>query len=497
MKFKEYNQRQSWLIPPNIEDEIPSGDICRVIDEVVESISTKQIEDKYAEEGNTAYSPKMMLKVLFYSYSKGVFSSRRIAEELEKNIFYWYLSGKQKPDFRTICLFRTKHAAELKSIFREVVQFCLKLGLANIMTVTIDGTKIKANANRDKMRGEFWLEDKIHDENHAIDEAIEKAKKIDEKEDGQYGEKQRGDEIPEEIRNAKKRREKLEELKREMKNNNRRLINETDADAGLMRSQGNYLVGYNCQAVVDVGSQIVLAADVVSEANDWSQLKGNIEEIKDVYGKKPNILLADAGYCSGGNLKYLKDEAIEGIIPDKSIKNVKADIEPAAAKKNKFNKDDFKYDKELDCYICPEGKKLNRQGRVPAVAVRKSGEKIQYFQYQCYRCHKCCFKKECCINKRGRCITRYFDEELREEMARKIRSKEGYELYKQRLKTAEPVFGNIKHNLGFREFRLRGLIKTRAEFFVIATVHNLIKIQNWLEKAKLEVSKPKSVLSMA
>ena len=207
--------------------------------------------------------------------------------------------------------------------------------------------------------------------------------------------------------------------------------------------------------------------------------------------------MADAGYCSGSNLRYLKDEAIEGVIPDKSIKNIKADINSVKTERSGFNKDDFKYDKELDCYICPEGNKLKKQGLIPVTVIRKGGEKAAYFQYQCFSCKKCRLKAECCTNKRGRCITRYFDEELREEMARKIRSKEGYELYKQRMKTAEPVFGNIKHNLGFREFKLRGLIKTRAEFFVIATVHNLIKIQNWLRKTKVEISKPKLVPSIA
>lgn len=490
MRFKEYNQKQMWLIPPNIEDEIPPGDICRVIDDVIESIDTKQIEEKYKEEGNPAYHPKMMLKVLFYSYSQGVFSSRKIAQELERNIFYWYLSGKQQPDFRTICLFRTKQTAELKMIFREVVRYCIKLGIARIATVTLDGTKIKANANRDKMRNEEWLEKQILIEAEGLEKALEEAGRIDDEEDKRFGKDQRGDEIPDEIQDRKKRLEKLEKLKREMKKSNLRLINETDTDIGLMRSQGNYLAGYNCQAVVDVDSQVILAADVVGEANDWNQLKGNIEEIKTAYGEKPKTLLADAGYCSGSNLAYLKDEEIEGIIPDKSIKEIRADIEPAIIGEKKFNKDNFKYDKEHDCYICPEGEKLKKQGCFPVIAVRKSGEKTQYFQYQCYRCHKCRFKKECCTNKRGRCITRYFDEELREEMAQKIRSQEGYELYKQRLKTAEPVFGNIKHNLGFHVFSLRGLIKTRGEFFLATTAHNLVKIKKWLEKLKREAQMP-------
>lgn len=489
MKFKEYNQNQPWLIPPNIEEEIPAGDICRVIDEVVDLINISSIEDKYGEEGNPAYHPRMMLKVLFYSYSRGVFSSRIIAQELERNIFYWYLSGKQNPDFRTICLFRTRHAVDLKEIFCEIVKYCLNLGIARISTVTLDGTKIKANANRDKMRSKEWLEKQIKEEAACLSNALDDAEKIDAEEDEKYGKDKRGDEIPEARRNRKARLKKLGQLKKELEEKKRRLINETDTEAGLMRSQGTYLAGYNCQAVVDTQSQIILEANVSNESNDWHQLKDNLEEVKRTYSQKPAILLADAGYCSGENLRYLKEETIEGVIPDKSIKNVKAEIGPAVSGK-RFNKDDFKYNKKTDCYVCPEGRALRRQGDFPAVVVRKSGERVQYFQYQCFSCQSCRVNKECCHNKRGRCITRYFDEDLREEMAAKIRSKAGYELYKQRFKTAEPVFGNLKQNIGFRGFSLRGLIKTRGEFFIIATVHNLIKIKNLTKGLNGGINRP-------
>ena len=114
MKFKEYNQEQPWLIPPDIDDEIPPHDLCRVINDIVDIIDISSIEMKYKEEGNTAYHPRMMLKSLYYSYSQKIFSSRKIAQEHERNIFYWYLSGKQRPDFRTINLFRSRHVSELK-----------------------------------------------------------------------------------------------------------------------------------------------------------------------------------------------------------------------------------------------------------------------------------------------------------------------------------------------------------------------------------------------
>lgn len=492
MKFKEYNQKQPWLIPPDIEDEIPEGDICRIIDEVVEAIDISSLEEKYGEEGNTAYHPRMMLKVLFYSYSRGIFSSRRIAQELERNIFYWYLSGKQKPDFRTICLFRTRHANELKQVFQEVVRFCFRLGMAEIRTVTIDGTKIKANARRSRTHDKKWVEEKILEESRAFKKALEEAEIIDREEDERYGKDKRGDEIPEEIRDRRKRIEKLAELKRQMEEEKRRYINETDRDAGLIKDHGKdkYLVGYNCQTITDAKSQVIIMADVTNQTNDWHQLKRNVEALKESYQEKPEILIGDAGYCSGENLRYLREEGIEGIIPDKPIKEIKAEMDGEISEDQKFSKEHFKYDKDKDVYICPEGKELRKVANVPTTIVRKSGEVAKSLQYQCCECWNCNVRAKCCRGERNRCITRYSDQELREEVAQRIRSRKGYELYKQRFKIAESVFGNIKRNIGFREFSLRGLFKTRGEFILVATAHNLVKIQNWLRKAKIKIMRP-------
>jgi transposase len=484
MKFREYNQKQPWLIPPNIEDEIPMEDICRVIDDVIEAIDIRAFEANYGEEGNRAYHPKMMLKILFYSYTRGVFSSRKIASELERNIFYWYLSGKQKPDFRTICLFRRKHAVELQLVFQEVVRFCLNLGLAEISMVAIDGTKIKGNAARDKTRDKAWLEKRIAEETGALGKALEEADRIDAEEDEKYGQDKRGDELPEAIRDRKRRLEKLTELKDQLNAEKRRYINETDVDAGLIRIQGGYIIGYNCQAVTDTKSQVILMAGVSNKSNDWNQLKCNVDQLKDSYGIKPSILLADAGYASGENFRYLKEEKIEGIIPDKSLREIDAELIGDNTGTNEYDKGKFNYISEKDIYFCPKGQELHKTSSLPSTIIRKSGEAVSYFQFQCKECSTCEVKFKCCRGKRGRCITRYSDQVLREEMALRIRSQCGLKLYRRRMEVSEPVFGNIKHNLGFRVFRLRGMIKTRGEFFILAIVHNLIKIQGYLKKAK-------------
>jgi transposase len=481
MKFKEYNQRQQWLIPPNIEDEIPKGDICRVIDEAVESINLTCIESKFKEEGNTAYHPRMMLKIILYSYAKGIYSSRKIAQELESNIFYWYLSGRQKPDFRTTCLFRSRHANELKDVFREVVRLCLKLGVAKLLTVAIDGTKIRANASKDKLRSRAWIEIRLKEESEAIDKALEKARLTDEEEDRLYGTDQRGDELPEELRDPVKRREKLRRIKEEMDREDKEIINETDHDAKLMKSHGGFQLGYNCQAVADGESQVILAANVCTEGHDQHQLKGNIEEVKASYGDKPQTLLADAGYFSGDNLQYLKAENIYGLIPNRSTRNIALGADTALPDRLRFKKEQFQYVWDKDVYLCPEGKELARVRLINEIFVRKSGATVGAVRYQCHDCAACVFRPVCCRGKSQRSLRRYDDELLRQEMIDRLKSKEGSALYKQRFKTSEPIFGNIKHNLGFRKFSLRGLIKTRGEFFLITMVHNLFKIQKHLK----------------
>ena len=484
MKFKEYNQDQLWLIPPNIEDEIPEHDICRVINDIVDLIDTSSIEGKFKEEGNTAYHPKMMLKSLYYSYSQGIFSSRKIAKEHERNIYYWYLSGKQRPDFRTINYFRNKHINELKTLFYEISKLCVKLGMVEFKTAAIDGTKIRANASRDKFRSEEWLDKIITKLNTKIDELFEEAKKVDKEEDKLLGEDNRGDEIPEEIANEKKRREKLKKLNEELKKKELKKINETDTEARLMKSQGKYWPAYNCQAVVDEKNQVIVSANVIDDGHDFYQMPPLLEEVKNEYLEKPAVVLGDTGYCDGVNISYLHNEKIDGYIPDKMAKHIKAEIDGKLPEGMKYKKDQFKYNKEKDVYICPEGEILPKASKKMTKATRVNGEDTRFHTYQCYN-KNCSIGSKCHKAKNGRKIYRYEDQELRDEMAKKIRTEEGFEIYKDRMKIVEPVFGNIKFNFGFSQFSLRGLIKTRGEFFIAACVHNLQKIKSFMIQNKI------------
>lgn len=476
MKFKPYSQEELELFPVDIYSEIPKNDICRFINDIVNALDLRELEAMYTEEGNVAYHPRMMLKVLFYSYYNGIFSSRRIAKELERDIFYWYLSARQRPDFRTIANFRRRHIGQLKGLFKQIVKICLSLGIARVRKVAIDGTKIKANASRDKFRDREWLDKREKEEIEAIEEAFKKMDEIDEEEDRIFGVDKRGDELPEDLSDPRERIRKIRELKKKMEEEDKRLINETDTDCGLMKTRKGFEVSYNCQTVVDTESQIILTQDVINSPNERGQICTNIEELIKDTQLKPEILLADAGYLDGENIQFLDREGIIGLIPDRELKEIKKSREGIVGEGEKFKKDKFKYDSENDVYICPEGKKLYREAHKRQKVKRKNGIVVEYVQYRCRECKGCENREICCRSKIGRKITRYADEELREKMYNLIRSDWGYEEYKERMYTIEPVFGNIKYNKGFREFRLRGLEKVKGEYSLMAIVHNIEKM---------------------
>ena len=179
MRFFEYTQDQSWLFPPNLKELIKEDDFCIIINDVIERVGVREIEDKYVEEGHPAYHPKMMMKIYLYAYAMGIRSSRKIARELEANVKFWYLSGRQTPDFRTISDFRKNHVEEIKFLFKKVVQLCCELGMVNLGLVAIDGTRIKANASERGTKTEEGLRKELEGIEGDISRFLKEAEETD------------------------------------------------------------------------------------------------------------------------------------------------------------------------------------------------------------------------------------------------------------------------------------------------------------------------------
>ena len=457
---RPYNQDQMDLFPPSVQSLICDDHLCRVVNDVVKELDLSCLYQKVSSEGNPPYHPAMMLKIIFYAYAKGLFSSRKIAEAVKENLPFIFLAAWQKPDFRTISDFRKNNIKELDILFAQTVQLCKQLGMVKLCHVAIDGTKIKANASDARTYDSERIEKEIK-------RWLEQAEAIDQQEDQMYGSDKTGNEIPEDIRDPKKRIEKLKKLKKELEQRSSEKINKTDPDAVFMKTSGGIKTAYNAQAAVDSAHQVVVASDVTNDAADVDQLLPMIDQAEENLSEQIDQCSADAGYSSGENLKALEAHRIDAYIPDREFQ-----AQQRGKPVDDFHKDSFVYDEKLDCYICVEGEELS----FSHLQKRKGKEALRIY---CGRnCHACQFFGICTCSKTGRSISRHpYEKELR-QMRQKLDSESGKEIYGKRKYTVEPPFGHIKSIMGFTSFLLRGKQKVKGEFKLVTIAHNLRKI--WL-----------------
>jgi transposase len=457
---RPYNQDQMDLFPPSVQSLIGDDHLSRVVNDVVKELDLSCLYQKVSHEGNRPYHPAMMLKVLFYAYAKGLFSSRRIAEAVKENLPFIFLAAWQKPDFRTISDFRKNNIKELDILFAQIVQLCKQLGMVKMGHVAIDGTKIKANASDARTYDSERIEKEIK-------RWLEQAEAIDQQEDHLYGSDKTGNEIPEDIRDPKKRIEKLRKLKKQLEQRGSEKINKTDPDAVFMKISGSIKTAYNAQAAVDSAHQVVIASDVTNDAADVNQLLPMIDQAEENLSEQIEQCSADAGYSSGENIKAMELRKIDAYVPDREFQ-----AQQRGKLVNDFHKDSFVYNEKLDCYICVEGEELS----FSHLQKRKGKEPLRIYRGR--NCHACQFFGICTSSRTGRSISRHpYEKELR-QMRQKLDSESGKAIYRKRKYTVEPPFGHIKSIMGFTSFLLRGKQKVKGEFKLVTIAHNLRKV--WL-----------------
>ena len=338
--FRSYNPEQPYLLPPSLDDWLPQDHLARFISETVDQMDLSALITAYRAngQGSAAYHPAMMVKILLYAYCMGIPSSRKIAKALVDDVAFRWLAAGNFPDFRTISEFRKRHLRALQDLFPQILLLCKASGLVKAGIIALDGTKVKANASLSRNKTYEQLSKQEKRLKEKLEALLEQAEKTDQEEDRLYGSK-RGDELPEDLSTAEKRLAKIKEAKKYLearkkaeakkskeshKKHGRKSqkpddtvkpeakVNMTDSESRIQKTSKGYIQGYNAQAVA-TENQIVIACDVVNEANDIHQLKPMLEQAQqnlseiDVYAK---TVLADAGYCSDDNLEYLesKDE---------------------------------------------------------------------------------------------------------------------------------------------------------------------------------------------
>lgn len=440
--FLPYAQEQMYLMPPAIADWVAEGSLARFVSEIIEELerdgTLAPFYDQYREDGwgSAAYHPLMMIKVLVYGYSVGITSSRRLAQALEEQVAFRYLSANQSPDFRTIADFRKRHLTALEGLFVHMLRLCREAGLVTMGRVALDGRKVAANAALDQNRTLAGIEREVR-------RILEEAERVDRAEDQQYGPDRRGDELPEALRTRTGRLQRLREAKQRLEAATRQAhdaqaqrirvrerqeaetgrktrgrkpkapeqlvdhdakANLTDPDSRILKTRQGWVQGYNGQAMADCASQVIVACAVTHEENDVQQLAPMLDRAEEQAGERPQQLIADAGYWSDANA-VLADETTELFIA-----TTKA----------------WKHRKALREKGCP-------RGRIPTHAT------------------------------------------VKDRMERKLLTRLGRAVYKLRSCTIEPVFGQMSMR-GLTRFWLRGLEKVQGEWSLWCSTHNLLKL---------------------
>lgn len=414
--FREYSPDQLLLMSPSLREWLPAEHPVYFVGDLVETLDLTAIYASYDEErGFPPYHPLLMAKLLLYGYTRGVRSARKLAQGCLEDVAFRILAAGQQPDFRTIAAFRARHLGALEGLFDQVLQLCRKAGLAKLGHVAVDGTKVRANASKHKAMSYARMKEEEQRRREQIRRWFKECAATDAAEDELYGPEKAGYELPEELKDPKRRLEKIREAKAALEAEARKKGKEepepkaqrnfTDPESRIMLSSDKaFIQAYNCQAAVDADSQVIVAVDVIQAASDQGQLVPLVEQLQKRLGEKPDVVSADAGYWVEADLERLEQDNIELLVAPKKIRH-----------------------SEWRAMTAPVG-------RIPKGLSRK------------------------------------------ERMARKLRTKQGRAEYGKRKVTAEPIFGQIKGPLGFRQFLLRGHQNVTAEWKLVCTASNILKL---------------------
>ena len=431
--FRPYQPDQLLMLPESLQEWLPEGHLSQHVSDLVDGLDLRVFYERYEGDGRrkSPYEPRMMVKVLIYGYATGVFSSRRLAKKLEEDVAFRVLGAGNFPSHRTVCEFRRRHLTDFKRLFVEVVRLAGEMGLARFGTLSIDGTKVRANASKRKAMSYGRMVEEEKRLEAEIKALVGRARAVDDQEDERYGADVRGDELPEELKRREDRLEAIVQAKARLEARQRAMddargrkpgqdrnpkggppykraygepeakaqSNFTDPQSRIMKtSTEGFQQCYNAQLAVEGENQLIVAAEVTSNASDQGQMLPRLDEVKAAYGESPERVLADAGYCNESDLAALEERGVDGYVA------------------------------------------LGREGH-KAVAVNAKAHPA------------------------------------RARMANKLATPEGQAQYAKRKWLSEAPNGWIKQALGFRRFSVRGLDQARGEWALVCLALNMKRMQ--------------------
>lgn len=496
--FKDYHPNQLYLLPPSLEDMIQRNHPVRVVNQVVDSINVDALLNQYKGGGTSSYHPRMLLKVLIYSYLCNIFSSRKMESALKENVHLMWLSGMNQPDHNTLNRFRSDRLKDvLKEIFGQVVLLLVESGHVSLKEVYIDGTKIESKANRytfvwgnsiktNKAKMSEQLKELWDYTQEVAKEELINPETVDFKEIDHQKVQQTIAQIDHALADKKvdkKVKQKLGYARKHWPENltkyqeqeqilgKRNSYSKTDPDATFMRMKEDHMrngqlkPGYNVQ--ISTNNQYIVNYSHHPNPTDTTTLPSHLEQFKALYNQYPQVAVADAGYGSEENYQTLEDNKIEAYVKynyfDKHQRK----------NKNSLNGNLF-YNPTKNCYYCPMGQPMHFIGTTEKIT--ENGFKQQISRYQAINCEGCPLRGACHKSKKNRILeVNHNLNRLKAQASELLKSEQGLYHRSKRGVDVEPVFANIKFNKGFKRFNLKGINKTEIEMGLLAIAHNLAK----------------------
>ena len=504
---KSYNNNRLFLMDDPNED-IPQNDPVRVVDSIVEGLDFKDFRKLYKEKGRCPYHPKMMLKVIIYAYMNNIYSCRKIEKQLQRDIHYIWLAAQERPDFVTINRFRNRVKNEINNIFTQIVLVLADKGFITLDVEYIDGTKIESKANKytfvwrktvEKNRAKLQekirvllgqIDDVIAQDKAAESEQVEFTPEtltsvISELQDSLSAEPQPADkeqkkqqrEKKKQIKELEKHREKLCEYDGRLEQiGDRNSMSKTDTDATFMRmkedamNNGQTKPGYNLQ--ISAENQSITDFALFPNPTDTLTLIPFFNSFLDRYGHLPSVAVADSGYGSEENYRFMDEAGMEAY-----VKYNRFHLEQRPRyKPNPFHHDNFHYNADEDYYVCPMGQHMTRIGTSHSKTA--SGYRSENTRYRARNCKGCPLRCMCYKAKGDQRIIEVnhrlngYKRKARELLT----SEEGIRHRGRRCIEPEAVFGQIKFNMAYRRFRHFGKDKVTMDFAFFAIAFNLKKM---------------------
>lgn len=501
--FKAYDQQQFLLLPPQLDELIPANHLVRIVNTVVENLDLSSIINQYDGGGTSAYHPKMMVKVLLYGYAMKLYTGRKLAKALSQDITFMWLAAYNRPDFRTINLFRSGILKEtIEELFQQLLLFLVEHGYVKVENYFTDGTTFSADANKYKV---VWRKNAERYKQMAEEKCRALFKEIDalnEEEDRQYGEKDleetgsqaidnqsiknQVEKLDQVITNTEEKRlvRKAESLKKKVEEQQEKIdrydqqlsisgqrsgYSQTDKEATAMYLKNDELMpAYN--VVASSENQFITGFSVHQNPNDATCFKEHLQKLS----LKPATITADSIFGTEHNYELLEGVDIESYLKFPTFHQEQT----RKHKSNPFLKENFSYHSDTDTYTCPDNRTLQYRDTT-TITNKKTGNSSEIKTYQTEDCRGCSLASQCKKSEESN-RTIKVNERLdyyKRQTRLNLLSEKGLALRRRRGMEIESCFGDIKHNMGFRRFHLRGKRKVKAEIGLVSMAHNLRKMQ--------------------